>query len=75
MFSASQLVSPLAGRPYDLRHAAVSTWLGGGIEPTRAAEWAGYSVHVLCCGAMPSASTAARRTRPAAGRGGAPRVD
>jgi integrase len=39
--------SPLAKRPYDLRHAAVSTWLNAGVEPTRVAEWAGHSVHVL----------------------------
>jgi integrase len=42
-----QQASPLAGRPYDLRHAAVSTWLNGGIEPPRVAEWAGHSVGVL----------------------------
>lgn len=39
--------TPLAKRPYDLRHAAVSTWLNAGVEPTRVAEWAGHSVHVL----------------------------
>lgn len=39
--------SALAKRPYDLRHAAVSTWLTAGVEPTRVAEWAGHSVSVL----------------------------
>lgn len=39
--------SPLAGRPYDLRHAAVSTWLNGGVAPTQVAAWAGHSVAVL----------------------------
>jgi len=39
--------SPLAARPYDLRHAAVSTWLNAGTDPTLVAEWAGHSVHVL----------------------------
>lgn len=39
--------SLLAKRPYDLRHAAVSTWLNAGVEPTRVAEWAGHSVSVL----------------------------
>ncbi|GAB3157669.1 tyrosine-type recombinase/integrase [Micromonospora sonneratiae] len=39
--------SPLAGVPYDLRHAAVSTWLNGGVPPTQVAEWAGHSVEVL----------------------------
>ncbi len=45
--SAEEAASPLARRPYDLRHAAVSTWLNGGVEPTRVAEWAGHSVAVL----------------------------
>lgn len=39
--------SPLARRPYDLRHAAVSTWLAGGVPATTVAEWAGHSVSVL----------------------------
>jgi integrase len=39
--------SPLARRPYDLRHAAVSLWLNEGVPATQVAEWAGHSVHVL----------------------------
>lgn len=39
--------TPLARRPYDLRHAAVSTWLSAGVDPARVAEWAGHSVSVL----------------------------
>ncbi len=39
--------SPLAKRPYDLRHAAVSTWLNSGVPATQVAEWAGHSVAVL----------------------------
>ncbi len=39
--------SPLARRPYDLRHAALSTWLNAGVPPTLVAEWAGNSVEVL----------------------------
>lgn len=39
--------SPLAKRPYDLRHAAVSAWLNATGDPTRVAEWAGHSVSVL----------------------------
>jgi len=42
-----EVLSPLARRPYDLRHAAVSTWLNGGVPPTQVAEWAGHSVAVL----------------------------
>lgn len=45
--SESQAASPLAGRPYDLRHACLSTWLNAGVEATQVAEWAGHSVHVL----------------------------
>ncbi|MFB6396718.1 tyrosine-type recombinase/integrase [Polymorphospora lycopeni] len=39
--------SPLAATPYDLRHAAVSTWLNEGVPATQVAEWAGQSVEVL----------------------------
>ncbi len=39
--------SPLAACPYDLRHAAVSTWLNAGVPSTRVAEWAGHSVGIL----------------------------
>lgn len=39
--------SPLAGRPYDLRHACLSTWLNAGVDPAQVAEWAGNSVRVL----------------------------
>lgn len=43
----AEQASPLAARPYDLRHAAVSTWLNAGVPATQVAEWAGHSVHVL----------------------------
>ena len=46
-FSEAEYASPMAKRPYDLRHAAVSTWLNAGVPPTQVAEWAGHSVHVL----------------------------
>jgi integrase len=42
-----QVASPLAGRPYDLRHAAVSLWLNGGVAATEMANRAGHSVEVL----------------------------
>lgn len=42
-----QAASPLAGTAYDLRHAALSTWLNGGVDPTDVAERAGNSVEVL----------------------------
>ena len=42
-----QVGSPLARRPYDLRHACVSTWLNAGVPATQVAEWAGHSVNVL----------------------------
>lgn len=45
--TAEEVVSPLARRPYDLRHAAVSTWLNAGVPSTQVAEWAGHSVGVL----------------------------
>lgn len=46
-FVPSQVSSPLAGRPYDLRHAAVSLWLNGGVPAPEVAERAGHSVDVL----------------------------
>ncbi|MFC4004883.1 tyrosine-type recombinase/integrase [Prauserella oleivorans] len=45
--TAEAHTTPLARRPYDLRHAAVSTWLTGGVDPTTVAEWAGHSLTVL----------------------------
>jgi integrase len=42
-----QVASPLAGRPYDLRHAAVSLWLNVGVSAPDVAERAGHSVDVL----------------------------
>jgi integrase len=47
VLTPAQVESPLAGRPYDLRHAAVSLWLNAGVAPQQVAEWAGHSVHVL----------------------------
>lgn len=42
-----QVASPLAARPYDLRHACLSTWLNAGVAAPRVAAWAGHSVTVL----------------------------
>ena len=42
-----QVESLLGRRPYDLRHACLSTWLNAGVPPARVAEWAGHSVEVL----------------------------
>jgi integrase len=43
----TQVDSPLAHRSYDLRHAAVSTWLNAGVPATQVAAWAGHSVQIL----------------------------
>jgi integrase len=43
-FSPADAASPLARHPYDLRHAAVSTWLNAGVGSTLVAAWAGHSV-------------------------------
>lgn len=45
--SQDEFDSMLARRPYDLRHACLSTWLNAGVAPTQVAEWAGHSVAVL----------------------------
>jgi hypothetical protein len=41
------VASPLAGRPYDLRYAAVSLSLNWGVPAPKVAERAGHSVDVL----------------------------
>jgi len=43
----AQVVSPLARRPYDLRHAALSLWLNAGVPATEVARRAGHSIAVL----------------------------
>jgi integrase len=43
----AEAASPIARRPYDLRHAAVSTWLAAGVDSALVAAWAGHSVQVL----------------------------
>lgn len=46
-FTPDVIASPLGRRPYDLRHAAVSTWLASGVDAAQVAEWAGHSIEVL----------------------------
>jgi integrase len=45
--SPDRVASPVARRPYDLRHAAVSLWLNSGVPATEVARRAGHSVDVL----------------------------
>lgn len=47
VLTKAEYESPLARRPYDLRHAAVSLWLNAGVPATQVAAWAGHSVNVL----------------------------
>jgi integrase len=42
-----EVASPLAGRPYDLRHAAASLWLNAGVAVTEVARRLGHGVAVL----------------------------
>jgi integrase len=46
-FTAAQVASPLARKPYDFRHAGVSWRLNAGTPATLVAEWAGHTVEVL----------------------------
>ncbi|SHK55502.1 tyrosine-type recombinase/integrase [Actinacidiphila paucisporea] len=46
-FTPEQHASPLAVRPYELRHACVSLWLNSGVDPVEVARRAGHSVAVL----------------------------
>jgi hypothetical protein len=36
--SPAEATSPLASRPYDLRHAFLSTWLNAGVAPLTDSE-------------------------------------
>ena len=45
--TSAQVSSPLARRPYDLRHAAASLWLNAGVPATEVARRLGHSVAVL----------------------------
>jgi integrase len=45
--SSAEAATPLMRVPYDLRHAAVSTWLNAGVGAPQVADWAGHSVDVL----------------------------
>ena len=47
ILTPAQAASPLARRPYDLRHAAVSLWLNAGVPATEVARRAGHGVDVL----------------------------
>ena len=47
VFAAAQLESPLARRPYDLRHAYASLMLNAGVPATEAARRLGHSVAML----------------------------
>ncbi|WP_275293187.1 integrase [Amycolatopsis sp. La24] len=47
VFTPEVQARPIAKRPYDLRHAAVSTWLSSNVEATKVAKWAGHSLGVL----------------------------
>ncbi len=47
VFTPEVVAGQLGKRPYDLRHAAVSTWLDNDVEAAQVAKWAGHSLAVL----------------------------
>lgn len=47
VLTSAQVASPLGKRPYDLRHACLSTWLNAGVHAPLVAEWAGHTVEML----------------------------
>ncbi|MEV5747170.1 tyrosine-type recombinase/integrase [Actinoallomurus sp. NPDC052308] len=74
-FTPAQVDSPLAGRPYDLRHAALTTWLNAGVNPAEVANRAGNSVEVLLkryAGCLDNQEMAVNRRIQRALREGAP---
>jgi integrase len=62
VLTPAQQASPLARRPYELRHAAVSLWLNAGIPATEVAS-AQATASPSCSRSTPTASTA-RPVRP-----------
>jgi integrase len=67
--TTEQYNSPLARRPYDLRHAGLSLWLNAGVPATQVAEWGGNSVKVLLdvyAGCLDGQQDAAKRRIAAA---------
>lgn len=42
-----KVASPLAGRPYDLRHAAITLWLNSGVPVAEVARRVGNSIEVI----------------------------
>ncbi|WKU45933.1 site-specific integrase [Streptomyces sp. VNUA116] len=47
VLSEAEAASPLAAKPYSLRHAGVSLWLTSGVAPAEVARRAGHSIAVL----------------------------
>lgn len=47
VLTEEEIASLLARRPYDLRHAGVSLWLGSGVDPMECARRAGHTIAVL----------------------------
>lgn len=47
VLTPAQVASPLAARPYDLRHAAVTLWLNGGVPAPEVAARVGHGVEIL----------------------------
>ena len=56
-----QADSMLARRPYDLRHACLSTWLNAGVPPAGSPSGQG-TASTSCCGSTPTASTGTTRS-------------
>ena len=63
-FTGTEAASPLARRPYDLRSAAVSTWLNAGTPAAQVAAWAGHSPDVLNGAATAAACPCAGPRKP-----------
>jgi integrase len=68
VFTDAEYRSPLARRPYDLRHAYVSTWLGAGVSPADIAAQAGQSTRVMLQVYSHSVECRQRQNRKAVGR-------
>ncbi|MEU1624124.1 hypothetical protein ABZ746_01990 [Streptomyces sp. NPDC020096] len=47
VLAEAETATPLAEKPYSLRHAGVSLWLMSGVAPAEVARRAGHSIAVL----------------------------
>lgn len=61
----AQFATPLARRPYDLRHACLSTWLNAGVPVAQVAAWSGqpWTTSTMVSSPWPTSTGVVLRSR------------